>query len=164
VHRFRIAPQVENAVEQAITSGQLTVLAASVAAVSYHDGRVRSALRLARGGGSMIRDFDAVVITTGPAHGGIVDSQHFLADLRTDGLIHADATQLGIACDTHSRALDKSDHPIDGLYIAGPLARGTFGELMGLPQVSEHAAEVARQVSAHLAATTASAGLSSDAA
>lgn len=152
VHRFRIAPQVEHAVQYAIARGQLEVLPASVAAVSYHDGRVRGALRLSRGRGTVIRDFDAVVVTTGPAHGGILDSQPFLADLRDRGIIHADAARLGIACDFHSRALDAGDQPVDGLYIAGPLARGTFGELMGLPQVSEHAAEVARQVESWLAA------------
>lgn len=151
VHRFRIAPQVETALDDAILSGQLDVLAASVAAVSYHDGRVRAALRRARGGGTVIRDFDAVVVTTGPAHDSVLDSQPFLADLKADGVIHSDPARLGIACDKQSRALDAADRAVDRLYIAGPLARGTFGELMGIPQVSEHAAEVAHQVMARIA-------------
>jgi uncharacterized NAD(P)/FAD-binding protein YdhS len=150
VHRFRIAPQVENALNSAVEQGQLEILAASVAAVSYHEGRVRCALRRAHGSGTLIRDFDAVVVTTGPAHGGILESQVFLADLNDRGLICADPARLGIACDAQSRALDRDDEPVDGLYVAGPLARGTFGELMGLPQVSEHAAEVARQVTARI--------------
>lgn len=164
VHRFRIAPQVENAVDKAIALGRLDVLAASVAAVSYHEGRVRCALRLARGHGTLIRDFDAVVVTTGPAHGGILDSQSFLADLKASGIIHPDPARLGIACDMQSRALDAADHPVDGLYIAGPLARGTFGELMGLPQVAEHAAAVAREVMARVAQRPASFDLEPDAA
>ena len=164
VHRFRIAPQVENAVDKAIALGRLDILAASVAAFSYHEGRVRCALRLAHGHGTMIRDFDAVVVTTGPAHGGILDSQPFLSGLRADGVIHTDPARLGIACDAHSRALDPSDRPIDGLYIAGPLARGTFGELMGLPQVAEHAAAVAQEVIARVARQHATRDMSSDAA
>jgi uncharacterized NAD(P)/FAD-binding protein YdhS len=164
VHRFRIAPQVESALDAAIARGQLQILAASVAAVSYHDGRVRSALRRAHGAGTVIRDFDAVVVTTGPAHGGILDSQPFLSGLKADGVIHSDPARLGIACDTRSCALDSADHPVDGLYIAGPLARGTFGELMGLPQVSEHAASVAREVIARIAQQSATLDLASDAA
>lgn len=146
VHRFRIAPQVENAIDAAVLTGRLEILAASVAAVSYHEGRIRAALRLGHGRGTRVRDFDAVVVTTGPAHGGILDSQPFLSRLASEGLIHADPARLGIACDEGSRALDQADRPVEGLYIAGPLARGTFGELMGLPQVSEHAKAVAGHI------------------
>ena len=146
VHRFRIAPQVEHALDEAVLNGRLDILAASVAAVSYHEGRIRVALKLAHGRGTRIRDFDAVVVTTGPAHGGILDSQSFLSHLAADGIIHADPARLGIACDMDSQALDRANRPVDGLYIAGPLARGTFGELMGLPQVSEHAKTVAGRI------------------
>jgi uncharacterized NAD(P)/FAD-binding protein YdhS len=164
VHRFRIAPQVENAVDSAIARGQLDALAASVAAVSYHEGRIRGALRLSRGRGAVIRDFDAIVVTTGPAHSGILDSQPFLSDLREQRFIHADPARLGIACDPFSHALDADDRPVEGLYVAGPLARGTFGELMGLPQVSQHAKDVARQVASDIAARTPKVQPASDAA
>ena len=151
VHRFRIAPQVEDALAAATACGQLETLAASVAAVSYHAGRIRIALRRARAAGTTIRDFDAVVVTTGPAHGTIVDDQPFLAKLADEGLALLDPTRLGLSCDRHSRLLDRKGRPASGLYVAGPLARGTFGELMGLPQVSDHAATVAEEVLASIA-------------
>jgi uncharacterized NAD(P)/FAD-binding protein YdhS len=150
VHRFRIAPQVEAAIDGATARGQLETLAGSVAAVSYHAGRIRAALKRAHAAGTMIRDFDAVVVTTGPAHNAVIDSQDYLADLAARGLAVIDPTHLGLWCDEHSRLLDREGWPVSGLYIAGPLARGTFGELMGLPQVSEHAALVAAEIAASI--------------
>ena len=153
VHRFRIAPQVEAALAAATERGQLETMAASIAAVSYNAGRIRSALRRAHSAGTTIRDFDAVVVTTGPAHNAVFDSQDYLTGLADAGLALADPARLGIWCDEHSRVLDLEGWPAPGLYVAGPLARGTFGELMGLPQVSEHAADVAAEVIASLVRT-----------
>lgn len=155
VHRFRIAPQVEAALAEAGAQGKLETLAASVAAVSYHAGRIRVALKRARAAGTLIRDFDAVVVTTGPAHGAVIDSQPYLADLAKEGLVVADPARLGLWCDEHSRILDREGWPVRNLYVAGPLARGNFGELMGLPQVSEHAAAVATEIAASLRSASA---------
>jgi uncharacterized NAD(P)/FAD-binding protein YdhS len=66
------------------------------------------------------------------------------------GLIEPDALGLGLSCDRQGRALDKSGDIVPALLIAGPLARGTFGELMGLPQVAEYAAAIAASVSSEL--------------
>lgn len=150
VHRFRIAPQVEAALIEATERGQLETIAASIAAVSYNAGKIRAALKRAHSAGTTIRDFDAVIVTTGPAHNAIFDSQEYLTGLADAGLALADPVRLGLWCDEHSRVLDREGWPAPGLYVAGPLARGTFGELMGLPQVSEHAGDVAAEVIASL--------------
>jgi uncharacterized NAD(P)/FAD-binding protein YdhS len=146
VHRFRIAPQVEDALADGLRSGQFSSQAASIAAVSRHGEVIRVALKSRRSGKTEIRDFDAIILTTGPAHGGIVASQPWLQRLADDGLIVADPAGLGIDCDMRSRALGPEGVVTPNLFVAGPLARGTFGELMGLPQVAEHAADVAHEL------------------
>jgi uncharacterized NAD(P)/FAD-binding protein YdhS len=146
VHRFRIAPQVEDASEQAIRAGRLTVLAASVAEVRRNGAEIECTLRLSRSHVRTERRFDAVVVTTGPGHGGIVDSQPWIRQLADAGYLSLDDTGLGLACDNASRALGSTGEVAPSLFISGPLARGTFGELMGLPQVSEHALFVATEI------------------
>jgi len=149
VHRFRIAPQIEAAIDQAVASGQMRVLAASVQDASQSGEEIAITLRETRSRRVINHHFDAVVIATGPAHGGIIGNQPFLRDLAAQGLVALDPTGLGLACDRQSRLLDEHGNATPRLLVAGPLARGTFGELMGLPQVSEHA----RQVADHLVAT-----------
>lgn len=151
VHRFRVAPQVEAVSEQAIDAGRLEVLAASVASIEVADGGIDCRLRLSRSDLGVERQFDAVVVTTGPGHRGILQSQGWIDGLATAGCLAMDPTGLGLACDTQSRALGANGAIVPALFISGPLARGTFGELMGLPEVVEHAVLVAEQVASVIA-------------
>lgn len=149
-HRFRIAPQVESVIDRGLSSGRMRLLAASISDVTRSGDTISVRLRR-RGGGVEAGDYDAVVVTTGPAHGGILASQNWLSELADAGFLKLDETGLGLACDDESLALDRQGRPIPNLFISGPLARGTFGELMGLPQVNEHAILVANGI-AHIAA------------
>ncbi|WP_244564465.1 FAD/NAD(P)-binding protein [Rhizobium sullae] len=145
VHRFRVAPQVEAVLESAIAEGRLEVLAASVASVKV-DGEAIDVLLRRRTGEHVEKRFDAVVVTTGPSHGGILESQQWLHTLNQSGCVQLDPTGLGIACNESSEAVGKDGLSNASLLISGPLARGTFGELMGLPQVTDHAVFVAAEL------------------
>ncbi|AUX78545.1 FAD/NAD(P)-binding protein [Sinorhizobium fredii] len=149
-HRFRIAPQVEEVLDRAVESGRLNILAASIASAAIEGQEIVVDLK-ERGQGAWRRiAVDVIVVTTGPAHGDILRSQPFLSALEVSGALTLCETGLGIACDLQARAVGTSGLADPSLLIAGPLARGTFGELMGLPQVTEHAAFVAREVKALL--------------
>ncbi|MFS2154251.1 FAD-dependent oxidoreductase [Rhizobium sp. Rhizsp42] len=145
VHRFRIAPQVEEVLDRAVANGRMEVLAASVASIRREGDDIGVALRR-RNGERLERVYDAIVVTTGPAHGGILNSQPWLARLRDLGHLQLDPTGLGIACNLSSEALAGDGRPDSTLLISGPLARGAFGELMGLPQITEHAVFVASEL------------------
>jgi uncharacterized NAD(P)/FAD-binding protein YdhS len=160
VHRFRIAPQVEAVIEQQITAGSLSFRAASIASVSTtRTGDILVGLRKRRAAAVDEERFDAVVVTTGPGHGAILDSQPFLSGLSAAGLVRADPVGLGLDVSLESRAIGRGDKPTATLYVAGPLARGTFGELMGLPQVTEHARFVADRIAEDLQASAGSSGV-----
>lgn len=150
VHRFRIAPQVDDVLRRATDAGRLQLLAASVASVDHQDGVYRLQVRDRRSKTLRQVEADAVIVTTGPAHGGILESQPFLADLAREGLLQPCPTGLGIACDQDGHPLAGNGRPVEEVFIAGPLARGTVGELMGLPQVTDHAVFIAAQLRARL--------------
>lgn len=95
-----------------------------------------------------------MVVTTGPGHGGILQSQPLLSTLAVDGLLTLCPTGLGILNDDEARVVTPSGNRLETLFVAGPLARGTVAELMGLPQVTEHAVLVAQQVAHILSAAT----------
>jgi uncharacterized NAD(P)/FAD-binding protein YdhS len=90
--------------------------------------------------------FDAIINCTGPDHGRVLQTNPVLASLAGAGLVRGDCHGLGIDTDMRARALDREGAPNPTLFVSGPLARAAFGELMGLPQVSMHAALVAAEV------------------
>ncbi|WP_244920093.1 FAD/NAD(P)-binding protein [Rhizobium etli] len=133
VHRFRIAPQVEDVINDALTSRKLEILAASVAAVERTGSAFKVSLPQRHKPDRREITVDAIVVTTGPGHGGILESQNFLRDLTVAGLLQPCPTGLGIACNGDAHPISQGGEAVSDVLIAGPLARGTFGELMGLP-------------------------------
>jgi len=149
-HRFRMAPQIGAILDRRIADGTLTIQAASIRQAEMRSGRfavtLQGCLGQNRAGTLGTQTFDAVIATTGPGHGSILKSQPFLAELRASGSIVPDPTGLGIAVDEASRLIG-THGPSPRAFVAGPLARGAFGELMGLPEVTNHALSVATTVS-----------------
>ncbi|TIP36937.1 MAG: hypothetical protein E5X69_21950 [Mesorhizobium sp.] len=154
VHRFRIAPQVEAVLERRHAQGTYDNIAAGLVASSREGDRLTINLR--RRGKRQVESlhFDAVINTTGPAHGKTLRINPALRSLADVGLIRIDRHGLGIETALDSRAVGPEGKPLDGLFVAGPLARGTLGELMGLPEVARHAQTVASQVEAQLGAVS----------
>ncbi len=146
VHRFRIAPQVEAVLRAALASGEVVHLTASLKGARLDGDELVVDLFNRRTGAPLSLAVDVVVIATGPAHSKVIDSQPYLADLRDAGWLRADPAALGLATSRTGRAIGADGRPVDTLFVAGPLARGTFGELMGLPQVSDYALFIADQL------------------
>ena len=152
VHRFRIAPQVEEVLDRRIAAGTLSLRAASLREVTVADDAIHVALRERRTGQVTQSAFDAVITATGPAHGRVFADNPVLASLERAGLARPDPLRLGIEVAPDGRAIGRDGAPTQGLYVAGPLARGTVGELMGLPDVTNYAIRIAGEVAARLGA------------
>lgn len=151
VHRFRIAPQLDTLLKRRQAEGTLTLKAASLVAAKASPDSLTLQVRPRAQSILETVKTDHVILTTGPAHDSILSTQPHLASLARQGLIVADPLGLGIACDRqgHARTADGASH--GDLFIAGPLARAEFGELMGLPQVTTYAELIAGKVASAVA-------------
>lgn len=146
VHRFRVAPQVDAVIRIRRIAGSLDVFAAALRRVSATPEGINVEFERRHSRRVETRTFDAIVVTTGPAHDRALTTEPHLAEIADQGWITADPTGLGISCDVRGNAFDRAGRTVPNLFIAGPLARGRFGELMGLPQVSDYARDIARAV------------------
>lgn len=157
IHRFRIAPQTHDTLRAAMRAGRVFLHAARLVGVEpAARGRIVAIRR--RGGAGIARlAVDRVILATGPAHGGVIRANPALASLQAQGALRPDPLGLGIATLPDGRVLGAGG-PVAGLFVAGPLARGAVGELMGLPEVTLWAEHVAAQVAGALAEAELAAG------
>lgn len=146
VHRFRIAPQVEAVLDRRIAAGTLAIRPAALKAIAREGETIRARLRARRGGATTDETFDAVIVATGPAHGSVFATNPVLAALEAHGLARPDPLRLGIDVTPDGAAIGADGAARATLLVAGPLARGTMGELMGLPDVTHYAIRIAGAV------------------
>jgi len=145
-HRYQMAPQPAAIIESEYAAGNLRICAARIQAASLLGEQFRVRLKSRQADAPSDEYFDAVVNCTGPDHASVVETNPVLRSLSAAGWICPDAFGLGLHTDLSARAISRSLEPSADIFVAGPLARATFGELMGLPQVSQHAALVAQEI------------------
>ena len=150
VHRFRIAPQVEAALNRLIAEDRLRIRAGRLSGIAP-DAAGLIVTWTPRGQTPRREVFDRVILTTGPAHDRIIAGSPLLASAEAAGLLRAESLGLGLDVTDGCRAVGLEGRPVPGLWVAGPLARGHVGELMGIPEVTAHAELVATRVAEAIA-------------
>lgn len=145
-HRHRMPPQNAEMLERLTNEGRLSVKTGEIREAEIRDGEI--ALGIVQNPGMPLewKRYGLVVLATGADHASSLDIQPWLADLAGQGYLVKDELGLGIACDQQSRALSAEGQPDDSLFIAGPLARGQFGELTGVPEIALQAQSIARHI------------------
>lgn len=146
VHRHRMAPMTAHIVHALQASGQLTIVAAQIREVKTEERGVILQLNPRGLSHPVSIQADHLLVATGPDHAGVLDYHRYLRTLYDAGFIKPDVYGFGIACDAHSRAVAHDGHPVNDLFIAGALARGTFAELAGVPELAAQVERIARQI------------------
>jgi uncharacterized NAD(P)/FAD-binding protein YdhS len=144
VHRHRIAPPVAERIEALRAAGKLEVV----------PGRIRSAADgsvtiYRRGGGIVQYRVAGVVNCTGPEGriGRVEDP--LIRQLLGSGQARPDALGIGLEVDAESRVIGADGSPGAPLYALGPLTRGTFWEIVAVPDIRGQARRVAEALAAY---------------
>lgn len=145
VHRFRMPPQVE-ALLKSCGEQLITVSRGHLVSVRDIHGGLELGIRRTKDQRHEALQVDRLVIATGPDSSNLLDYQKLLRSMRDSGYLVPDPLGLGIACDDHCRAISAAGLPQSSLIIAGPLTRGTFGEITGVPEIAAQAVAIADTV------------------
>jgi uncharacterized NAD(P)/FAD-binding protein YdhS len=143
VHRFRIAPQTLEVVERLERAKRATFLTGRLVSADLAPGGTRLTWRARGASGLSTLTVDRIILATGPDHARITETAPLFRTLAARGLVTADPLRLGLATSPDGLAIQPFGNPRAGLYVASPLARGTVGELMGVPEVTGWAERVA---------------------
>jgi uncharacterized NAD(P)/FAD-binding protein YdhS len=135
VHRFRVAPQLASILAGAERQGRLVALRGSIANVARcADGFV---VDCDTSGGIAERlAVRSIVNCTGPSTVLSASPNPLVSALLRRGLIRADATGSGIEVTPDLFAVDRTGAAVLRLRVFGPLTRGTFGDLIAVPQIN----------------------------
>lgn len=137
-HRHRAPQEVDAVRARYQASGRLTLYAGRI--VAFRAGR---ASVVTADAASVDLQPDWIVNCTGPGRGRRLFEEPLLASMLASGIVMPEPLGLGIAVDPELRAIDARGEPVPGLWVAGPLARGSRFEATAVPELRAMAHSVA---------------------
>lgn len=146
VHRHRLAPQVADRIDALVARGQLTFAAGKI--VGAEPDGTAAALRWRPRGAEAPATVRAarIVNCTGPQGDIRRSDEPLLRGLLAAGRIRPDALNLGIEVDPQSRVVAADGTADPALYCVGPMTRGSFWEIVAVPDIRRQCADLARRL------------------
>jgi len=149
VRRHRMAPKVAAAIDDLLASGRLVIIAAKIASiVPYDDGRRGIEVRYRRRGKHAIETLEVEGITdcTGFSIDISKATNPLVRNLLEQGLGRPDRLGLGFDVDRSAALIDKHGVPSQDIFALGPLTRGAFWEITGIPDIRTQCAQLAERL------------------
>ncbi len=145
VLRHRAPFEAHALIERWRADGRLEIVAGSIAGCEPAPSALHVLLRLA-GGATRPMRFDAIVRCIGPALGRSEADTPLVQALIASGRAAPDPAGLGIVTDEHGRVVDDEGRPSDRLLALGALRRASSWETTAVPDISVHAAALAKRI------------------
>lgn len=133
VHRFRLPPQLEAALDGAVASGQLRYRAANIVSANQDGSGIAVTFRPRHEEESATERFDAIVNCTGPEPRPDRTENPFLRALVSRGLARPHPVGIGFDVDDDCILIGAGKRHDPALRAYGPLTLGQFGDPQGTP-------------------------------
>jgi uncharacterized NAD(P)/FAD-binding protein YdhS len=147
VHRHRLAPAVADRIDAMVAEGRLRFAAGKIAAVEPHPQGALIRWR-PRGDSDLAGTIAARIVNcTGPQGDVLRTSEPLLRQLVASGMVAPDSLRLGIDVDDGSQVIDRDGHAYSDLYCVGPMTRGSFWEIVAVPDIRRQCADLSRRLS-----------------
>jgi uncharacterized NAD(P)/FAD-binding protein YdhS len=146
VHRHRIAPSIAARIEGMVDEGRLSFAAGKILSSSLEGERGLVNWRPRGSGETAKLQLARIVNCTGP-QGDISRAGEPLLDrLIAAARIRPDPCRIGIDVDFRSRTMNAAGEPSATLYAIGPMTRGTFWEIVAVPDIRAQVQAVAAEL------------------
>jgi uncharacterized NAD(P)/FAD-binding protein YdhS len=147
VHRHRIAPQVAEQIYAVRRSGRLEIVAGKIDDVALRDGGVTIGYRPRHTNRHETIGARRVINCTGPQGDLLRTREPLLHLLMAAGLIRPDRHRFGIDVNAQAETIGVQDIANPRLLALGSMTRGTFWEIVAVPDIRVQTWAVARRLS-----------------
>jgi uncharacterized NAD(P)/FAD-binding protein YdhS len=147
VHRHRLAPEVAEKIARMQAVGRLEIVAGKLAAISQVGDGICVRYR-PRGADDLVAlRVRRIINASGPQGDLLRTGEPLLRRLLDRGLIRPDPLRIGIDVTQQSEVIDAGGEPCPTLLALGPMTRGTFWEIVAVPDIRRQTWAVARKLS-----------------
>jgi uncharacterized NAD(P)/FAD-binding protein YdhS len=153
VHRHRLAPEAADRLEALLSCGALEIRRGRLTGLALTgDESLPVSVTWTPKASNMPMQFkvSSIVNCMGPGNNPRHSPFPLIRQMLQEGLIQADALELGLAVDDKGRVIAGSGETEHLVFALGPVTRGTFWEVTAIPDIRVKAAEVAKAVLAAL--------------
>ncbi len=153
IHRHRLAPVVADRFDGMIAEGRVQIAAGRVLGAEQSGSTAKLTWDARDDGSRHVEDAIAIINCTGPQTDIRRTRAPLLDDLLARSLVRPDPLALGIDVDQCCRVINAHGEAQDDLFCIGPMSRGTFWEIIAIPDIRWQCQELARRLAEEKPAT-----------
>ena len=146
VHRHRIAPHIDDQLQEARRAGQLVVLAGRVADMARSDGMTEVSFRRRGAATAETLYVRRVINCTGPARDIRVGSSDLVRSLIARGIARPGPLGLGLDVDDSGALIGQDGRAQDRILAIGPLLKERLWETTAVRELRTQALDLARKL------------------